>query len=96
MSRYDPNEEEMLLWALYPPNKRTKIIDVDKVFGHMMRLKAGEVNPIVTDDLGIDITKLNKAQMQWVLKEGQKYKNLYEDLLRSRGHEIPQITDTGM
>lgn len=54
----------------------------------------GEVNTIVTADLGIDIAKLNKAQMQWVLKEGQKYKNLYEDLLRSHGHEVPQITDT--
>lgn len=32
--------------------------------------------------------------MQWVVKEGQKYKSLYEDLLRVHGHEVPQILDT--
>lgn len=60
-SRYDTNEEEIFLWVLYPPNKRPKIIGVDKAFGHMMKLKVGELNPIVTTDLGIDIAKLNKA-----------------------------------
>lgn len=46
----------MLLWALYPPNKRPKIIDVDKAFGHMMKLKVGEVDPMVTTYMGIDIS----------------------------------------
>lgn len=29
-SRFDQDEEALLLWALYPSNKRPKIIDVDK------------------------------------------------------------------
>lgn len=92
-SRYDQDEKSMLLWALYPPNKRPMIIDVDKAFHHMMKLKVGEVDPMVTADMGIDISKLNKAQMKMLGKEEGKYKSLYEELLRSRGRPIPKITD---
>lgn len=93
-SRYDPNGEEMLLWALYPPNKRPKIIDVAKYFGHMMKLKVGEVDPMVTADIGIDISRFNKAQLKWEVAEKHKYKALYEEALRRGGHPVPQITDS--
>lgn len=94
-SRYDPKEEEMLLWALYPPNKRPKIIDVDKTFGHMMTLKVGEVDPIVIADMGINISKFNKAQMKHEIVKKNKYKALYEEALKRSGHPVPQITDSG-
>lgn len=58
---FDPSEESMILWALYPPNKRQKIIDIDKEFSHMMTLKIGEVDPIMTTNIGINISKLNKS-----------------------------------
>lgn len=90
-SRFDQNEEAFLLWALYPPNKRLKIIDVDKAFGHMMKLKAGEVDPIVIDDVGIDISKFIKAQFVKVIKERDQYKGLYEELLKRGGQLVPQI-----
>ncbi|XP_057816402.2 pentatricopeptide repeat-containing protein At2g13600 [Cryptomeria japonica] len=92
-SRYDPDDEAMRLWALYPPHKRPKIIDVEKDFGHMMKLKVGEVDPMITVDMGVDISKLNKEQMKMLVKEQGKYKSLYEELLRSRGQPIPQIAD---
>lgn len=93
-SRYDPNEEEMLLWALYPPKKRPKIIDVDKAFGHMMTLKVGEVDPMITADIGINVSKFNKAQMKHEIVEKNKYKALYEETLKRSGHPIPQITNS--
>lgn len=58
-----------------------------------MKLKVGEVDPMVTAAMGIYISKLNKAQMKMLAKEAGKYKSLYEELLRSRGHRVPQITD---
>ncbi|XP_059070895.1 uncharacterized protein LOC131861063 [Cryptomeria japonica] len=91
--RYDPDDEAMCLWALYPLNKRPKIIDVDKAFSHMMKLKVGEVDPMVTTDMGIDISKLNKAQMKMLVRETGKYKSLYEECLRSKGQPVPQTID---
>lgn len=84
-SRFDQNEEAFLLLALYPTNKSPKIIDVDKAFGHMMKLKVGEVDPIVIADMGIDISKFNKAQLVKVIKERDEYKGLYEELLKRGG-----------
>lgn len=60
-SRFDQDEESLRLWVLYPPHKRPKIIDVDKAFGHMMKLKVGEIDPIVSTDIRVDISKFNKA-----------------------------------
>lgn len=68
-SRFDQDEEYLRLWALYPPHKRPKIIDFDKAFGHMMKLKFGEIDPIVFIDIGVDISKFNKAQMVRVVRE---------------------------
>lgn len=94
-SRYDLDEQAMLLWALYPPNKRPKNIDVDKAFGHMMTLQVGEVDPMVIADIGINISKFNKTQMKHEIAEKNKYKALYEETLKRSGHLIPQITDLG-
>lgn len=54
-SRFGQDEESLRLWDLYPPHKRPKIIDVDKAFGHMMKLRVGEIDPIVSIDIGVDI-----------------------------------------
>lgn len=68
----------MRLWVLYPPHKRPKIIDVDKAFGHMIKLKVGEIDPIVSAHIGVDISKFNKAQMVRVVRERNQFKALYE------------------
>lgn len=78
-----------------PPNKRPKIIDVDKAFGRMMTLKVGEVDPMATIDIGINISKFNKARIKHKIVEKKKYKALYEETLKRSGHLIPQITDLG-
>lgn len=90
-SRFDQDEESLSLWALYPPHKRPKIIDVDKAFGHMMKLKVGEIDPIVSADIGVDISKFNKAQMARVVRERNQYKALYEETLRRSGQQVPMV-----
>lgn len=50
-----------MIWALYPPQKNLVIIDTEKAFGHVMTLKVGETDPMVTTDIGINVSKLNKA-----------------------------------
>lgn len=60
-SRFDQDEESLRLWALYPPHKRPKIIDIDKAFGHMMKLKVGEIDPILSANIRVDILKFNKV-----------------------------------
>lgn len=54
-----------------------------------MKLKVGEVDPMVTMDMGVDISKLNKAQMKMLIREEGKYKSLYEELLKSRVQPVP-------
>lgn len=68
-SMYNCDEHSMLIWSLYPPQKRPMIIDTHKAFGHIMTMKVGETNPIVIVDLGVNVAKLNKAQIQLLLKE---------------------------
>lgn len=58
-----------------------------------MKLKVGEVDPIITVDMGIDISKFNKAQLVKVIKERDQYKGLYEELLKRGGQPVPQIHD---
>lgn len=59
----------------------------------MMKLKVGEINPTITAKMGIDPSKLNKAQMKLEIAEKEKYKALYEELLKRGGHPVPHITD---
>lgn len=59
----------------------------------MMKLKVGEIDPMVIAEIGIDLSKLNKAQMKMEITEKEKYKALYEELLKRGGHPMPQITD---
>lgn len=68
----------MLIWALYPPHKRPKIINIEKAFGHTMTLKVGEIDPIVIVNIGINISKVNKAQMKLSVKERNTFKLKYE------------------
>lgn len=62
-SMYNLDEHSMLIWSLYPPQKRPMIIDTQKYFGHIMTMKVGETGPIVTIDLGVNVSKLKKAQI---------------------------------
>lgn len=48
-SMYNPTEHSMLIWCLCPPHKKP--------------MKVGETDPIVTVDLGVNVSKLNKAQI---------------------------------
>jgi len=60
-TKYNNNENSLMIWALYPPHKKTTIIDIEKTFGHVMTLKVGETDPLITIDIGINVAKLNKA-----------------------------------
>jgi len=60
---YNNDENSLMIWALYPPHKKITVIDTEKAFGHVMTLKAGETDPIITADIGINVAKLNKAQI---------------------------------
>lgn len=72
-SSYNPDANSLMIWGLYPPHKKSVIIDTKKEFGHVMTLKLGEVDPMVTADIGINVTKLNKAQIQKLIKERAMY-----------------------
>lgn len=90
-SRFDQYEEALLLWALYPLNKRAKIIDVDKVFGHMMKFKVEEIDPIVSANIGVDISKFNRAQIIRTVREINQCKELYEETIRRSGQSMSMI-----
>lgn len=62
-SKYNPNENSLMIWTLYPPHKKSMIIDTEKEFGHVMTLKLGEVDPIATNNIGINVAKLNKTRI---------------------------------
>lgn len=68
---------------------------MDKDFGQMMTLNVGEVDPMVTVDIGINISIFNKAQMKHEIVEKNKYKALCEETVKRSRHPIPQITDSG-
>lgn len=62
-SRYNPNENFLLIWELYLPNKRPMLVDTEKYFGHVMTFKVGETDLVVIADMGINVAELNKAQI---------------------------------
>lgn len=33
---YDLDQKVLMLWALYPKEKRTLLVDIDEAFGHLM------------------------------------------------------------
>lgn len=43
-SRYNPDENSLVIWALYLPHKKSMIIDTEREFGHVMTLKVGETD----------------------------------------------------
>lgn len=64
---------------------------MDKAFGHMMKLKVGEIDPIVLADIGVDISKFNKAQIIRIVSERDQYKGSYEETIRRSGQSVPMI-----
>lgn len=81
-SKYNIDEGSMMIWALYPTHRKSVVIDTEKEFGHVMTLKVGEADPIATADIGVNIVKLNKAQIQLLIEEREMYKENNEKLLR--------------
>lgn len=81
-SKYNPDEGSLMIWAMYPPHKKSIIIDIEKDFGHVMTLKVEEVDPMATTEIGINVAKLNKAQIQMLIKEKEMYKMNNEIILR--------------
>lgn len=68
-SLYNPNKHAMQIWLLYPSSKKPIVTDTQKAFGHIMTLQIGEEGPMMTTGLGVNIAKLNKAQIQFLVKE---------------------------
>lgn len=68
-SKYNLDESSLMIWALYPLHKKSIIIDTEKAFGHVTTLKVGEVDPVAIAEIGINVAKLNKAQIQMLFKE---------------------------
>lgn len=85
-SKYNPDEGTLMIWALYPPHRKPVVIDTEKVFGHFMTLKVGEVDLVVTADIGINVAKPNKAQIQMLIKEKEMYKMSNERIMRENDH----------
>lgn len=47
-SGYDPDQIDLLQWALYPKGKRPIIVDIEETFGHLMIHQVGKTDPRVT------------------------------------------------
>jgi len=62
-TKYNPDENSLMIWALYPPNKKLAIIDTEKAFDDVVTLKARETDLVVIVELGVNVAKLNKAQI---------------------------------
>lgn len=59
-----------------------------------MTLKVGETNPVVTVDIGINVAKLNKAQIQMLIKEHDMYKLNNERMLKENDFLRDTVKDT--
>ena len=77
---YNPDVQPMMIWALYPPNKRPKIIGIDKEFGHVMKLKVKETDPLITASMGVNLSKFNSAHTKFLVKERNTLKQDNEQL----------------
>lgn len=55
-SGYNPDERTLLIWELYPQDKRPTIINnPSQVFGNLMVHIVGDINPIETIELNINV-----------------------------------------
>lgn len=81
-SGFNLDEKLLILWEFYPSNKRPMIVDIEKEFGHVMTLKVGEEDPMIIVDLGINMAKLNKAQIQLLVKENNAYKLMNNKIVK--------------
>lgn len=93
-SKYNLDEGSLMIWALYPPHKRSIIIDTEKTFGHVMTLKVGEVDPMAKTEIGINVAKLNKAHIQMLIKEKDMYKMNNERILKENDFLKDMIKNT--
>lgn len=56
------------------------LVEIDKVFDHLMIQKVGEIDLLETTDLNANMAKFTKAQITHVVKERDAYKEKYEKL----------------
>ena len=77
-SRFVEDERSMLLWALYPPQKRPHIIDIDQEFRQLMNLKIGVTNPNKSTHMQVGLTQFNEVQMKQVTIERDNEREMYE------------------
>lgn len=50
----------LLQWALYPRNKGPNLVDTKKMFGHLMVQRVGEMDPLETTDLNVNVENIQK------------------------------------
>lgn len=61
-SRYNPNEATLLIWSLYPHDKRPVVIDnPNQMFGNLLVQRVGDTNPMDTVELSVNVAKFTKA-----------------------------------
>lgn len=77
-SGYDPDQKALMLWALYPKEKRPILVDTIQAFGHLLVQQARNTDPRNTTRLNLDVAKLNQDQTEFLARENNTYKGLYE------------------
>lgn len=77
-SIYYPDQKALMLWALYSKEKRPFIMETNEAFGHLMIQQVGKNDPRVTAKLNLDVAKINQDQIEFLVRENNAYKGLYE------------------
>lgn len=75
---YDLDQKALMLWALYLKDKRPILVNTDQNFGHLMIQQAGKIDPRITAKMNLDVAKLNQDQTDFLVRENNTYKGLYE------------------
>lgn len=74
-SGYNPYEATLLIWSLYPHEKRPAVIDnPNRMFGHLLVQRVGDTNPMETTELNVNVEKFTKAQIDKLVKENDRLK----------------------
>lgn len=77
-SGYDLDQNALMFLALYSKEKRPILVDTDQAFGHLMIQQARKTDPRITARLNLDVVKLNQDQTEFLVRENNTYKGLYE------------------
>lgn len=88
-SRFNPDKKTLLIWALYPLDKRPRFIDIGKVFGHLMVQRVDDTNPMETASLNVNMAKFTQTQIENLVKE----KSVYESRNKLLEQENAKLKD---